>query len=62
MINDPRFGRLNNCQTVEGSYVFRYIISMNDENITIGQAENSFEDSSELLVQLWQRMLGRKEF
>jgi len=42
--------------------VFQYNIDITTEPVTITQAEQSFEGGSEVLLQLWQRMLGKKEF
>jgi hypothetical protein len=43
-------------------FVFRYNITLTAESVTITQAEQSFEGGAEVLVQLWQRMLGKKDF
>jgi len=62
MVNDLRFGKVTNWKTGEGDFVFRYTINLTTEPATITQAEQSFEGGSEVLLQLWQRMLGKKDF
>lgn len=62
VVNDLRFGKVINWETGEGDYVFRYHINLTTEPVTITQAEQSFEGGAEVLVQLWQRMLGRRDF
>jgi len=62
IVNDLRFGKVTNWETGEGDFVFRYNINVNTDPVTITQAEQSFEGGSEVLVQLWQRMLGKKDF
>jgi len=42
--------------------VFRYKIALTKDKITITQAERSFEGGAEVFAQLWQRMLGKKDF
>jgi inner membrane protein len=62
LVNDLRFGKVTNWKTGEGDFVFRYNITLTTEPVTITQAEQSFEGGAEVLVQLWQRMLGKKDF
>ena len=62
VVNDLRFGKVTNWKTGEGDFVFQYNIDITTEPVTITQAEQSFEGGSEVLLQLWQRMLGKKEF
>jgi len=62
MVNDLRFGKIKNWKTGEGEFVFKYLINTSTSPATIVQAEQSFEGSGEVLVQLWQRILGKKDF
>lgn len=62
LINDMRFGKITDWKTGEGSFVFHYIINTQTEPYVIDQAEQSFEGSGEVLLQLWQRILGKKDF
>jgi inner membrane protein len=62
LVNDLRFGQVTNWKTGEGDFVFRYNITLTPGSVTITQAEQRFEDGTKVLVQLWQRMLGKKEF
>ena len=62
VVNDLRFGKVTNWKTGEGDFVFRYNIDLTTDPVTITQAEQSFEGGTEVLVQLWQRMLGKKDF
>jgi inner membrane protein len=62
LVNDLRFGKVTNLKTGEGDFVFRYHITLTTEQAIITQAEQRFEGGSEVFVQLWQRMLGKKEF
>ncbi len=62
VVNDLRFGKVTNWKTGEGDFVFQYNIDLTTEPVTITQAEQSFEGGTEVLVQLWQRMLGKKDF
>jgi inner membrane protein len=62
LVNDLRFGKVTNWKTGKGDFVFRYYITFSTKPVTITQAEQSFEGGAEVLVQLWQRMLGKKDF
>lgn len=62
LVNDLRFGKVTNWKTGEGDFVFRYHIILTADPVTITQAEQRFEGGSEVFVQLWQRMLGTKDF
>jgi inner membrane protein len=62
LVNDLRFGKVTNFKTGEGDFVFRYHIISTTEPPTITQAEQRFEGGGEVFVQLWQRMLGKKDF
>ncbi len=62
LVNDLRFGKVTNWKTGKGDFVFRYKITLTTEPVTITQAEQSFEGGAEVLVHLWQRMLGKKDF
>ncbi len=62
LINDLRFGKITNWETGEGTYVFQYLVRIDDGKITVEEAEKSFEGTEALLIQLWERINGRKEF
>jgi len=62
LVNDLRFGKVTNWKTGEGDYVFRYNLDLTSDPVTITQAEQRFEGGDEVFVQLWQRMLGKKDF
>ncbi len=62
LVNDLRFGKVTNWKTGAGDYVFRYNLNLTAEPVTITQAEQRFEGGNEVFVQLWQRMLGKKDF
>ncbi|MBE0639718.1 MAG: metal-dependent hydrolase [Bacteroidales bacterium] len=62
LVNDLRFGKITNWKTGEGDFVFRYNINIASEPVTVTQAEQRFEGGAEVMVQLWQRMLGKKDF
>jgi inner membrane protein len=62
LVNDLRFGKVTNWKTGEGDFVFRYHINLTTEPGTITQAERRFEGGAEVFVQLWQRILGKKDF
>jgi len=61
-VNDLRFGKIKNWKTGKRNFVFRYIIRTSTTPVRIDQAEQSFEGSSEILAQLWQRIFGKKDF
>lgn len=62
LVNDLRFGKVFNWKTGEGDFVFRYNINLTTKPATITQAERRFEGGAEVFAQLWQRMLGQKDF
>lgn len=62
LISDLRFGKVNNWETGEETFVFQYLVRINGGKVTVEEAEKSFEGSGELFGQLWQRINGKKEF
>jgi len=62
LINDLRFGRITNWRTAESQYVFQYVLTIKKGKITIEESEKSFENTSEVFEQLWQRINGKKDF
>ncbi len=62
LINDLRFGRINNWETGEGTYVFQYLVKIENGIVSVEEVEKSFEGSGELFTQLWERINGKKDF
>ncbi|MFP4472046.1 MAG: metal-dependent hydrolase [Bacteroidales bacterium] len=60
LVNDLRFGEVRNWETGRGQYIFQYKISLDKGQVVVDEVEKSFGNATELLAQLWQRMLGKE--
>jgi inner membrane protein len=62
LINDLRFGSIKNWETGEKQYVFQYIVKVENGVAAVVENRPGFENTGVVLKQLWQRILGNKDF
>ncbi len=62
LINDLRFGSIKNWATGEKDYVFQYIVKMDNGVAEVIENRPGFQNTGVALKQLWQRILGNKDF
>ncbi len=58
ILNDLRFGRIENFETFDGQFVFSYLLKVQGEEISISQQPNTFKDGNKMLKAIYTRILG----
>ena len=60
VMNDLRFGLTEGFDHGKGEFVFSYLISRKNGKIQIEQEKQSFDGVEEVMLKLWERMLGHQ--
>lgn len=59
-MNDLRFGLTEGFDQGKGDFVFTYLIKQTTNGIEVEQKTQSFDGMDEVLIKLWERILGNK--